>query len=135
MATKKKSIPPKTSKKISKPAPVLIDHFVSRKVADKMILDGEAAGLLRPMQFSAESIMEILKQKGAAYVRIYAVLNAKGQQTYLLTGGTENHEIVYVTRKKKKTGKVLAAKTTEETGAMNIAQVCDPVKQAYTQAP
>jgi hypothetical protein len=143
MAIKKKSIPAKRSvakkqavKKAAKKAqtakPGFIDHFVSIKIANEMIGKGQAAGLLPPMQFSADCIREILAQKKVAYLRIYAVINEAGNQTYLLTGGSANHRRIDVVRKKSKKIKGL---TGDGTGDMNIAQVCDPVKQSYTQAP
>ncbi len=143
MATKKKLVPAKrvvtTKQGVKKPSkkaqtakPGVIDHFVSIKIANEMIGKGQAAGLLPPMQFSADCIREILAQKRVVYLRIYAVINDAGNQTYLLTGGSADHRRIDVVRKKK--NRKIKGLTGDGTGDMNIAQVCDPVKQSYTQA-
>jgi len=141
MAIKKKTLPVKRvvtkgqgSKTASKKGKkIFIDHFVSLKTANEMKEKGKTAGLLPPMQFSADCIREILAQKDVVYLRIYSVINSAGNQTYLLTGGSADHKRIEVVRKRKKIKSLAARGSGYETGDMNIAQVCDPVKQTYTQ--
>jgi hypothetical protein len=152
MATKKKSAPAKrtiikkesvkkSSKKVPTANPGFVDHFVTIEIANEMIGKGQAAGLLPPMQFSADCVREILAQKGVVFLRIYAVINNAGNQTYLLTGGSADHRRIDVVRKGKKLKSVAARgrsvetgnETINVTGDMNIAQVCDPEKKTYTQ--
>lgn len=124
-----KKAPAKKTVKPVEPAAKIPDHFIKMKVANEMIAAGREKGLLYPVDFHIGAFKEMIAQKGAVYIRIFATINKKGEQTYVMMPVDKNKHPFPV---KRPANAKPNAKVIPEDGAMDLGQACDPVMKVYS---